>query len=236
MYRYDTTTTGMSTPEIFGDSIEYVREGDLTGSRVRLSKDSKRLAVLSSNAGGVIRVFELNGAKDGYVQSGENIVGDEASSIASSDIIVGGRIGPSIDISGDDIVFGTTANQNEGFYRIYGKTSANSNADTEDDYYDDQGGSNADIEDDDQGGDSNLKGSGAGDEDYPPRNGSPGFFTGMFITLAIFVTAFCILKIAEKKGYVELSGINMIARSHDHHATPVGTKDYQDDMEMRRIS
>ena len=58
----------------------------------------------------------------------------------------------------------------------------------------------------------------------------------MFITLAIFVIAFCILKIAEKKGYVELSGMNMIARRHDHHATPVGTEDHQDDMEMRGIS
>lgn len=148
MFRYDTTTSEMSTHEYFGDPIEYVQEGDLTGSRVRLSKDSKRLAVLSSNAGGVMRIFDLNDAKDGYVQSGENIVGDKASSIASSDIIVG-PIGPSIDISGDDILFGTTANEG-GFYRIYGKTSANSNVD---------------IENDDQGGNSNLKGSG-GDDDY----------------------------------------------------------------------
>ena len=58
----------------------------------------------------------------------------------------------------------------------------------------------------------------------------------MFITLAIFVIAFCILKIAEKKGYVELSGMNIIARRHDHHATPVDTEDHQYDMEMRGIS
>ena len=41
MFRYDTTTTEMSSPESFGDPIEYVQKDDLTGSRVRLSKDSK---------------------------------------------------------------------------------------------------------------------------------------------------------------------------------------------------
>mmetsp|Transcript_3699 Transcript_3699/g.5656 ORF Transcript_3699/g.5656 Transcript_3699/m.5656 type:complete len:545 (-) Transcript_3699:63-1697(-) len=219
MYRYDTTTTEMSTPEIFGylsDPIENARVEDLTGFRVRLSKDSKRLAVLF---GGMIGIFDLNDAKDGYVQSGENIVGDKDSSIASSDIIIGGRIGLSIDISGDDIVFGTTTNEGS-FYRIYGKASANSNED---------------IEDDDQGGKFNLEGS-EGDEDDPPRDGSPGFFTGIFFTLVIFGIAFCILKIAEKKGCVQLPCMNIMAGSHDQHTTPVGTKDYQDDMEMRGLS